>query len=45
MCHYNNTMAGMDDVEAYSSIQTYSLNKGLKQFGELRRQAAYKEMQ
>jgi hypothetical protein len=33
MCHYNDTMAGMDDVEAYSFIQIYSLNKGLKKFG------------
>jgi hypothetical protein len=44
MCHYNETMAGMDDMQAYSFIQTYSLNKGLKKFGELGRQAAHKEM-
>jgi hypothetical protein len=44
MSHYNNTMSGMNDVEAYSFLQTYSLNKGLKKFGELGRQAAHKEM-
>ena len=32
MCHYNDTMNGMDDVKAYSFIQTYSWNKGLKKF-------------
>jgi hypothetical protein len=45
MCHYNDTMARMNDVEAYSFIQTYSFNKGLKKFGELGRKAAHKEMQ
>jgi hypothetical protein len=45
MCHYNDTMAGMNDVEAYSFIQTYSLNKGLKKFGELGQKAVHKEMQ
>jgi hypothetical protein len=38
-------MAGMDDVEAYSFIQTYCLNQGLKKFGELGRKAVHKEMQ
>ena len=33
MCHFNDTMSGMTDVEAYSFAQTYSLNKGLKKFG------------
>jgi hypothetical protein len=45
MCHFNDTMSGMTDVEAYSFAQTYSLNKGLKRFGELGRKAAHKEMQ
>jgi hypothetical protein len=44
MGHYNDTMSGMTDVEAYSFLQTYSLNQGLKKFGELGRKAAHKEM-
>jgi hypothetical protein len=44
MCHYNNTMSDMSDVEAYSFLQTYSLNKGLKKFGEPGRKATHKEM-
>jgi hypothetical protein len=44
MSHFNQTMVGMNDIEAYSFLQTYSLNQGLKKFGEQGRKAAHKEM-
>jgi hypothetical protein len=37
-------MAGMNDDETFSFIQTYSLNKGLKTFGDRGKEAAQKEM-
>jgi hypothetical protein len=45
MCHFKVTMVGMNDVEAYSFLQTYSLNQGLKKFGEQGRKAAHKEIE
>jgi hypothetical protein len=39
MTHYNYTMAGMHDIETCSFLQTYSLNQGLKRFGERGRKA------
>jgi hypothetical protein len=44
MTHCNYTMAGMNDIETFSFIQTYSLNQGLKRFGERGRKTAHKEM-
>jgi hypothetical protein len=49
MTHYNYTMAGMNDIETFSFIQTYSLNtyslnQGLKRFGERGWKAAHKEV-
>jgi hypothetical protein len=44
MTHYNYTMAGMNDIETFSFLQTYSLNQGLKRFGERGRKAAHKEV-
>jgi hypothetical protein len=44
MSHYMNSMVGMNDEEAFSFIQTYSLNKGLKKFGDRGKDAAQKEM-
>ena len=44
MNHYMNSMVGMNDAETYSFIQTYSLNKGLKKFGDRGKDAAQKEM-
>jgi hypothetical protein len=44
MSHFMHTMAGMSDKEACSFIQTYSLNKGLKKFGDRGKEAAHKEM-
>ena len=34
MCHYNNKMVSMKYKEAYSFIQTYSLEEGIKTFGD-----------
>jgi hypothetical protein len=39
-----NKMAGMNDKDTFSFIQTYSLNKGLKKFGDHGKEAAQKEM-
>jgi hypothetical protein len=44
MTHYNYTMAGMNDIETFSFLQTYSLNQGLKRFGERGRKMAHKEV-
>jgi hypothetical protein len=44
MSHYMNKMAGMNDEDTFSFIQTYSLNKGLKKFGDRGKEAAQKEM-
>jgi hypothetical protein len=34
MSHDMNSMARMNDAETFSFIQAYSLNKGLKKFGD-----------
>ena len=44
MLHYNTTMAGMDDLQTCSFLQTYSLKQGIKKFGERGVAAAHKEM-
>jgi hypothetical protein len=44
MSHYMHSMVGMNDDETFSFIQTYSLNKGLKKFGDRGKDAAQKEM-
>ncbi len=44
MSHFMHSMDGMREDETFSFIQTYSLNKGLKEFGERGRNAAHKEM-
>ena len=44
MCHYNDKFSKMDDNEVYNFIQTYSLNKGIKKFGESGKQAVNKEL-
>jgi hypothetical protein len=37
-------MVGMNDIETFSFLQTYSLNQGLKRFGERGRKVAHKEV-
>ena len=44
MSHYMNSMVGMNDEDTFSFIQTYSLNKKLKKFGDRGKDAAQKEM-
>ncbi len=44
MNHYMHSMEGMTDNEQVSFAQTYSLNKGLKKFGDRGTEAAQKEM-
>jgi hypothetical protein len=44
MTHLNYTMAGMNDLQTFSFLQTYSLNQGLKRFGERGRKSAHKEV-
>ena len=44
MCHMNNMMLNPKGKSAHQFVQSYSLMKGLKKFGEKGRQAAYKEM-
>jgi hypothetical protein len=44
MTHYNYTMVGMNDIETFSFLQTYSLNQGLKRFGKRGQKAAHKEV-
>jgi hypothetical protein len=45
MTHYNYTMVGMNDIETFSFLQTYSLNQDLERFGERGRKVAHKEVQ
>jgi hypothetical protein len=45
MTHFKYAMAGMNDIQTFSFLQTYSLNQGLKRFGERGRKAAHKEVQ
>jgi hypothetical protein len=33
MVHYNTTLIGMDDTQASSFLQTYSLKQGIKKVG------------
>jgi len=44
MCHFNNKLAGMTNDQTVNFLQTYSLKKGLKQFGACSKIAAHKEM-
>jgi hypothetical protein len=44
MTHFKYTMAGMNDIQTFSFLQTYSLNQGLKIFGKRGRKAAHKEV-
>ena len=44
MTHYNVALAGMDDLQACSFLQTYSLKQGIKKFGEKGIAAATKEL-
>jgi hypothetical protein len=44
MLDYNTVMAGMDDLQTCSFLQTYSLKQGIKKFGERGVAAAHKEM-
>jgi len=43
MCHFNNKIAGMTNDHIASFLQTYSLKKGLKQFGDQGKISAHKE--
>ncbi len=44
MLHYNTALAGMDDLQACSFLQTYSLKQGIKKFGKRGVAAAHKEI-
>ena len=44
MCHWNNVCREFDDTTLAMFIQTYSLNKGIKKFGQKGKDAAIKEM-
>eukprot|EP00957_Ditylum_brightwellii_P208958 15359679-Ditylum_brightwellii.AAC.1 len=44
MAHFNKIMDSLDDKQAYSLIQRYSLKQGLKHFGNKGRQAVIKEL-
>jgi hypothetical protein len=44
MLHYNTAMAGMDEKQACSFLQTYSLKQGIRKFGEKGKAAAKKEL-
>jgi hypothetical protein len=44
MMHYNNILSGMNDTQASSFLQTYSLKQGIKKFGKRGVAAAHKEM-
>ena len=44
MQHYNTALAGMNDVQACSFLQTYSLKQGIKKFGEKGVAAVNKEL-
>jgi hypothetical protein len=44
MLHYNTALAGMNDLQACSFLQTYSLKQGIRKFGERGIAAANKEM-
>lgn len=44
ICFLNAKFNNLKEDEAYSLAQTYSLNKGLKKFGEKGKKAAFNEM-
>jgi hypothetical protein len=44
MCHWNNVCRQFDETALAMFIQTYSLNKGIKKFGQKGKDAAIKEM-
>jgi hypothetical protein len=44
MAHYNTELIGMNDMQASSFLQTYSLKQGIKKFGEDGIKAVHKEM-
>jgi hypothetical protein len=44
MMHYNAALAGMNDIQALSFVQTYSLKQGIKKFGKQGIEAVHKEM-
>jgi hypothetical protein len=44
MVHYNTALAGMNDVQASSFLQAYSLKQGIKKFGQPGIEAVHKEM-
>jgi hypothetical protein len=44
MAHYNTELIDMNNTQASSFLQTYSLKKGIKKFGEQGIEAVHKEM-
>jgi hypothetical protein len=44
MSHYNTALAGMNDSQACSFLQTYSLKQGVKKFGDKGIAAVNKEI-
>jgi hypothetical protein len=44
MMHYNAALAGMNDTQVSSFLQTYSLKQGIKKFGKQGIEAVHKEM-
>jgi hypothetical protein len=44
MVHYNTELFGMNDAQASSFLQTYSLKQGIKKIGEQGIKAIHKEM-
>jgi hypothetical protein len=44
MHHYNTALAGMNDLQACSFLQTYSLKQGIQKFGDKGKAAAKKEL-
>jgi hypothetical protein len=44
MAHYNTELIGMNDAQASSFLQTYSLKKGIEKFREQGIKAVHKEM-
>jgi hypothetical protein len=44
MLHFNTALVGMNDDQACSFLQTYSLKQGIKKFGKRGKAAAHKEM-
>jgi hypothetical protein len=44
MVHYNTALAGMNNLQASSFLQTYSLKQGIKKFGKQGIEAVHKEM-